>query len=355
MNIISDVFGRTKEGETVERFLLCEGKYAVSVLTLGGIIQSLQVPDRNGTVTDIVLGFDTVADYENQECYIGALLGRCANRIEGDSVQLHGKMIHLNCNDRGICHLHGGNIGFNKRIWIPEIADGGLRLSYFSPDQEEGYPGNLKVIVTYRLHNKALSLHYHAECDQDTICNLSHHAYFNLAGHSSGEVGKQEIQVFSNRYMPLGTSGAPDGTISLVEQTPLDLRCMTPLERNWDSSFGQIVCAGGFDHNYLVDGVGMRRFAAAKSAVSGIQMQVSSDMPGMQLYTGNYLQDLPLGKGGAVYKKRNGFCIETQYPPNAVRFPNFTQAILKANEKYDHTTIFDFSVLHNAQREEMEK
>ncbi len=343
MSITKSFFGETKDGLEVEKYTLTDGDYAVSVLTLGGIIQSLVVPDRNGILTDVVLGFDTVQAYEAQSCYLGALLGRCANRIAGSAVTVGETTFHLVCNDNGVCHLHGGNIGFDQKIWSADVADDELVLSYISPDGEEGYPGNLHVSVAYRLEYGALTLRYTAQSDKDTLCNLSNHAYFNLAGHNAGDVGEQIVQVYSDRYTPLGSNGAPNGMIERVDGTPLDLRQPTRWNAHWDDSFGQIVRAGGYDHNYLMDGEGMRLFARAACMENGIQLTVTSDLPGMQLYSGNYINNLQPGKDGAQYTRRSGFCMETQYPPNAVNCPDFCNPVLRKGVVYHHTTIYTFS------------
>lgn len=344
MKITSDSFGRTGGGQEVTRFVLTEGELSVSVLTLGGIIQSIRVPDRQGKVTDVVLGFDSVQEYESQSCYIGALLGRCANRIAGSEVKLGQTSFQVVCNDNGVCHLHGGIAGFDKKIWTPEVTERGLKLLCTSPDGEEGYPGTLTVSVEYCLEHGGLSLTYCAVSDRDTLCNLSNHAYFNLAGHASGSVGAQEVQVLADRYTPIGINCAPDGSILPVEHTPMDLRSAAPLGAHWDDAFPQITLAGGYDHNYLVGGEGMRVFARAYSRQSGIRLTVRSDLPGMQLYSGNYL-NIKSGKGGAAYERRCGFCIETQYPPNAVNCPGFPVPLLRAGEQYRSKTCYQFDIL----------
>ena len=342
MKVTLESFGFTKTGQSVERFRLQDGIFEVCILTLGGIIQSLVVPDCHGNLVDVVLGFDTVEAYENQTCYIGALLGRHANRIVGSVVTIDGKEYRLSCNDNGICHLHGGVAGFDQKIWNASVTAKGLTLSYVSKDGEEGYPGNLQVSVTYLLKDGALSLTYHAVSDKETICNLSNHVYFNLAGHASGNVGRQKIQVYSDRYTPLGKSGAPEGEIHDVAGTPLDLQKPMAFQEHWDDDFPQIVQARGYDHNYLIAGTGMRPFAKAVCEENGISLLVESDMPAMQLYTGNYLENLPIGKQNAWYGIRSGFCMETQYAPNAVNCPNYIQPVLTAGEEYVHTTVYSF-------------
>lgn len=345
MPITSTFFGTTADGHAVDKYTLTDGVYSVSVLTLGGIVQSLIVPDKNGNPVDVALGFDSVTAYESQSCYIGALLGRCANRIAGGTILVNGQTIQLACNDNGVCHLHGGNVGFDRKIWTPTIADDSLTLTYVSPDGEENYPGTLTVSVTYRLQNGALSLTYRATSDKDTLCNLSNHAYFNLCGHNTGDVGSQWIQIFADHYTPLAANNAPTGEIASVKNTPFDLREAKRFAEGWDAPFEQITLAGGYDHNYLFDGEGLRQFAYAHCDQTGIALETWSDMPGMQLYSSNFLTGVPTGKDGAEYGLRHAFCLETQYPPNAANCPNFPQPILKAGELYEHTTVYRFSAI----------
>lgn len=343
MQITEEVFGLTKDKIPVKRFLLQDGDCSAAVLTYGGILQSMIVKDRNGDPVDVLLGFDRVEDYENQACYIGALLGRSANRIADRPFMIDEKEVRLACNG-GPCQLHGGFAGFDQKVWDAEITEEGLKLSCVSADGEEGYPGELKAEVTYRLKDGALSLHYRAVCDQTTLCNLSNHAYFNLAGHASGEVGTQQVCVHSDYFTPMASNNAPDGRILPVKNTPMDLNTFRPLQEDWDCDYDQIVLAGGYDHNYIIRGYGMRSFAAAYCEETGICLEVCSDMPGMQLYTGNFLTDLPKGKGGAEYGIRHAFCMETQFIPNAVHCPGFEAPVLKAGNVYDRETIYRFTV-----------
>lgn len=344
MQIKEEIFGLTKEQIEVKRYTLDDGSCQAAILTLGGILQSVIVKDRNGNPLDVVLGFDTVADYENQTCYIGALLGRSANRIAKDPFMMDEKEITLSCNT-GECQLHGGFSGFDRKIWDAEVTEKGLKLSCVSADGEEGYPGELKAEVTYALDHGALSIHYRAVSDRTTLCNLSNHAYFNLAGHASGSVGDQKVCIYADYITPMASNHAPDGRVLPVEGTPLDLTSFRALKEDWDCDYDQIVLAGGYDHNYLIRGCGMRSFAKAYAEESGICLEVISDMPAMQLYTGNYLTDLPAGKGGAQYGLRNAFCFETQYIPNAVHCPGFEAPVLKAGMVYDKETVYKFTVV----------
>lgn len=343
MQIKAEKFGVTQSNREVMRYILEEEGSQASILTLGGILQSMVVKDRNGNPVDVVLGFDTAADYENQTCYIGALLGRSANRITQEPFMIDEKEITLPCN-AGPCQLHGGFSGFDRKIWDAEITEEGLKLSCTSPDGEEGYPGELKAEVTYALENGGLSIHYRAVSDRTTLCNLSNHAYFNLAGHASGSVGDQKVCIHADYVTPLAPNFAPDGKVLPVAGTPLDLNTFRALKEDWDCDYDQIVLVGGYDHNYLIRGCGMRSFAKAYAEETGICLEVISDMPSMQLYTGNFLTDLPAGKNGARYDVRHAFCFETQYIPNAVHCPGFEAPVLKAGSVYDKKTVYRFSV-----------
>lgn len=345
MTIKDNVFGYTHDGKEVRLYRMQDGDFSVSVLSLGGIIQSLVVPDRLGRQVDVVLGFDHVADYEKQNCYIGATIGRCANRMRTENIVLNDKKAFLAKNDKGYCHLHGGISGFNQKIWQATVLKDRLVLKYTSPDGEEGYPGTLCASITYQLKDGVLTLHYQAETDQDTLCNLTNHSYFNLAGHQSGSVGLQSIQLAAHAYTPIEEHGLPTGNIELLNETPLFLQKERFFSELWNTPFSQIEMAGGLDHNYLIDGTGLRWVARAWSEKTGVTLDVQTDMPGLQLYSGNYLDHtLPKGKGGVEYEKRCGFCIETQYPPDAIHFENFPQPILRCGETYDHITAFQFGI-----------
>lgn len=345
MKIECTPFGTTAAGQSVERYTLIDGDCSASILTLGGILQALIVPDKTGTPTDIVLGFDCVSAYESQDCYIGALLGRCANRIAGGHVQVNQKPYSLACNDRGINHLHGGMVGFDRHIWQATTLTDGLQLCYESPDGEEGYPGNLHVTAIYRLKHGALTIEFSAKSSQDTICNLSSHIYFNLGGHCSGEVGAQMIQIHADSYTPLNATHVPTGEIQSVAGTPLDLRQLTRFDAGWDHPFDQIQLADGYDHNFIPNGEGLRPFAQAVCKDTGISLTVESDMPGVQLYTGNFLhKQLPAGKNQTLYDRRHAFCLETQFWPNAFACPDFPQPILSKDQTYHHITTYQYSI-----------
>lgn len=339
-------FGAAPDGTAVELYTLTAGALTCSVITFGGSLHSLRVPDRTGKPVDVLLGFDTLEPYLTHGKSLGALVGRYANRIGGAKFPLNGKTYSLAANNNGVNHLHGGLVGFNHRIWTAEDAgDNYLTLSLFSPDGEEGYPGDLTVRVTYTLTEEGLTIDYWAQSSQDTVCNLTNHAYFNLSGHDSGPVLDQTIQLPADFYTPTDPLSIPTGEIAPVEGTPMDLREPTPIGAHIGEAFPQLLQAGGYDHNWIPnDEAGtLRPIARAFSAVTGISMEVLSTLPGVQFYTGNYLSGCPAGKGGAPYANRWGFCLETQFYPDSPNHENFPSCVLRAGEIFRHTAAFRFS------------
>ncbi len=339
-------FGLMPDGTAVEQYTLTAGALSCDIITFGGSLRALRVPDRAGRSVDVLLGFDTLASYLTHGKSFGALVGRYANRIGGARFTLNGTDYPLVANDHGVNHLHGGGLGFNRRLWKTESAsDAALTLSLFSPDGEEGYPGNLWVRVTYTLTEEGLTIGYEARSDKDTVCNLTNHAYFNLSGHDSGPVLDQTIQLLADRYTPTDALSIPTGELAPVEGTPMDLREPTPIGAHIDENFIQLRQAGGYDHNWVPNGESgaLRPIARAASAASGISMEVLSTLPGVQFYTGNYLDGCPAGKGGAAYGRRWGFCLETQFFPDSPNHENFPSCVLKAGETFTSGTSFRFT------------
>jgi len=335
------------DGTPVELYTLAAGALSCQIITFGGSLQSLRVPDRSGKPVDVLLGFDALEPYRTHGKSLGALVGRYANRIGGAKFSLNGQTYQLAANNNGVNHLHGGLVGFNQRVWtVEEAGDDRLALSLFSPDGEEGYPGNLTVRVTYTLTEEGLTIGYRAECDRDTVCNLTNHAYFNLSGHDSGPVLDQTIQLLADRYTPTDPLSIPTGEIAPVEGTPMDLRRTAPIGARIGEDFPQLLQAGGYDHNWIPNGEAgtLRPIARAASPATGISMEVLSTLPGVQFYTGNYLDGCPAGKGGAAYANRWGFCLETQFYPDSPNHANFPSCVLRAGEVFDHTAAFRFHV-----------
>ncbi len=338
-------FGSLPDGGEVLCVSLRGGGLECEVLNYGGALRSLVVPSRRGPL-DVALGFDSVEAYREQAGFCGALVGRCANRIGGARFTLGGREYRLPQNDGGN-HLHGGPAAFDKRLWtIEEAAEGRLTLSLVSEDGDAGYPGRLDVRVSYTLADGALEIDYFAVSDADTVCNLTSHAYFNLSGHASGPVNAQRVCVFADAYTPADAALIPTGELATVEGTPMDLRGGVVIGEGADLPFEALRLAGGYDHNWAVNGrPGVLRPAArAESDETGVRMEVLTTQPGVQLYTGNGMDGFPRGKGGAPYARRWGFCLETQAFPNAVNQPNFPSPVLKKGEEYRHKTVFRFSV-----------
>ena len=339
-------FGVMPDGTAVELYVLTAGALSCNVITFGGSLQSLRVPDRTGRPVDVLLGFDTLEPYRTHGKSLGALVGRYANRIGGARFTLDGQTCQLAANNNGVNHLHGGLVGFNQRVWtVEEAAEDRLTLSLFSPDGEEGYPGDLTVRVTYALTEEGLTIRYRAECGRSTVCNLTNHAYFNLSGHDSGPVLDQTIQLLADRYTPSDPLSIPTGEIAPVEGTPMDLRTPAPIGARIGEDFPQLLQAGGYDHNWIPNGRPgtLRPIARAFSETTGISMEVLSTLPGVQFYTGNYLDGCPAGKGGAPYANRWGFCLETQFYPDSPNHENFPSCVLRPGEVFDHTAAFRFS------------
>ena len=341
-------FGVMPDGTVVDQYTLRAGKLSCSIITYGGALRALRVPDRNGEMVDVVLGFDTLEDYRKQDKYIGALIGRFANRIGESRFTLDGHDYVLANNDGPKNHLHGGAVGFDKQVWnVQSVEENTLTLTLFSPDGQENYPGNLSVQVTYTLSEDGLRIDYRAESDRATPCNLTNHAYFNLAGDSSGPVTDQVIQLFADCYTPADSGSIPTGMIVPVEGTPMDLRKPTVIGTHIDDGFQQLAFAGGYDHNWVVNGkIGSLRPAAWASApATGITMEVLTTLPGIQFYSGNYLDGCPAGKSGAPYARRWAFCLETQFFPDTPNHANFPDCVAYPGKVWAHTTEFRFATV----------
>lgn len=332
------------EGQSVELFSLdLGGGVRAKITNFGGAIVSVEVPDRHGIPGDVVLGYDSVEDYVKCTSSLGVLVGRYANRIEGAEFTLGGTTYKLAAND-GRNHLHGGPRGFGKVVWEPTVVQTefgeGLQLAYLSPHGEEGYPGNLKVQVTYAptAQGGGLRIDYQAETDQDTIVNLTNHAYFNLAGRGSHSILDHELELRANFFTPINAEGIPTGEILKVEGTPLDFRRKKEIGLDIDADHEQIRAGRGYDHNWVLNdgGSGLIRAARVDHPFSGRSLEVWTTKPGIQFYTGNFLNS-------TRHPYRSGLCLETQFFPNSPRIAHFPSALLRAGEVYQHTTIYDFA------------
>ncbi|WMI80984.1 aldose epimerase family protein [Anaerotignum sp. MB30-C6] len=334
--IRKNLFGYTKDEKEVDKYTLENKKgTVVTIITLGGSIQSFVFQG-----IDMVLGFDRVEDYESQDAYMGAIVGRFANRIGNGTFQIEGKTYTLVKNN-GPNHLHGGLDGFHRKVWRSEVTEDSLHLYYTSPNGEEGYPGTLETEVIYSLDEEdALSIQYKAKSDQDTVINLTNHSYFNLNGHAYGSLEEHELQIFADRFTENDENSLPTGNIRIVMHSPMDFMHPQLLLRRINENYDQIVLGNGYDHNWIVTGNGFRRFLKAKGLQSGITMEVFSDQPAVQMYTANYLTVKAKGKEGVFYPKRSGICFETQGFPNSPNINHFPSPLLKAGQLYERKTTF---------------
>lgn len=335
------------EGRPVSIYTLRNGNGVEARLTnFGATLISLKVPDRNGKPDDITLGYDDVKDYRQGKSYFGATVGRYGNRIGHARFQLNGKTYNLAKND-GQNTLHGGNKGFNKVIWDATDASSksapAITFSYTSKDGEEGFPGNLKATVTYTLTtDNELRLDYTATTDKDTVQNLTHHSYFNLAG--GGDILSHQVMLDADRFTPIDAGLIPTGELRSVEGTPFDFRKPTAIGARIDEADQQLTLAKGYDHNWVVNGAAgkLRLVARVTEPKSGRVMEVFTTEPGIQFYSGNFLNG-EAGKRGAKYEYRHGFCLETQHFPDSPNQPTFPTTTLKSGQTYRTTTIYKFS------------
>ncbi len=347
MVINKTYFDTLPDGRAVDLYTLTNAAgVRVGILSYGGIVAFWQVPDGSGKLVDVMLGFDSSAAYEARGTYFGALVGRCANRIGGASFTLGGQQYALAANS-GRNHLHGGPTGFHNQIWDAEIRGDQLVLSLTSPDGHEGYPGTMRVSVTHTLSDDGtLRWDYSAAADRDTLCNLTNHAYFNLSGHDSGSILGHQMQIHADAFTATDEELIPTGELIPVEGTPMDFKNPTVIGARIEQDYAPLRLAGGYDHNYCLTGrTGvMREAARAYSPDTGLSLMLSTTLPGVQLYTGNFLDGKP-GKSSAVYGKNSGFCLETQMFPDAIHHGNFESAVLPAGEKWSHSTSVKIGIL----------
>jgi aldose 1-epimerase len=347
--VVRQPFGRTADGTAVDIFTLTnKNGVQVRAVTFGAIISSIRVPDRNGTLADVVLGFDTLDPYVAGHPYFGAVVGRYGNRIARAQFSLNGQTYKLAANN-GPNHLHGGVKGFDKFVWRGEAAPKGAGVSFSrtSPAGEEGYPGTLNVRVTYTLTDaNALEVDYEATTDADTPVNLTQHSYFNLAGHDAGSILGHELMLNADRYTPVDATLIPTGELAPVQGTPFDFRTAAPIGARIDQAHDQLKSGRGYDHNFVLNrtGSGLQRAARVVDPKSGRTLEVSTTEPGLQFYTGNFLDGSVKGKGGAVYPHRGGFCLETQHYPDSPNKPSFPSSIVRPGQPLRSRTVLTFGV-----------
>ena len=348
MNITKTYFGTTPEGHDAFLYKLSTDGMEVRITNYGGAINSIIVPDRSGNPGDVVLGYETLSEYVNNPRYMGALIGRFGNRIAQGKFSLNGETYQLVQNN-GANHLHGGIRGFDKVVWeASELIENGeavLRLRYLSKDGEQGYPGNLTANVKYALtSDHDLRIEYTAVTDKPTIVNLTNHSYFNLAG--EGTILDHQLKLNAGAFTPIGPDLIPTGELRDVDDTPMDFRERTPIGERIDDTDEQLGFAGGYDHNFVLhDFTGRLRTAAkAHEPQSGRTLEVFTTQPGIQFYSGNFLDGSLTGKRGMVLVKRAGFCLETQHFPDSPNHSQFPTTVLEPGEEYKEITVWRFSV-----------
>lgn len=348
MKISKEHFGTSPEGHDAFLYSLISEGVEVRITNYGGAITAVNVPDKRGKPGDVVLGYETLAEYARNPRFLGALIGRCANRIAQGKFTLNGVTYQLVQNN-GPNHLHGGIKGFDKVVWdASETVEDGqavLRLRYFSRDGEEEYPGNLKVDVTYTLSDKhELEIEYQAVTDKPTIVNLTNHSYFNLAG--TGTILNHELTLNADAFTPIGADLIPTGEIRDVEDTPMDFLNRTAIGKLIEDPYEQLAFAGGYDHNFVLrDFTGlMRRAASVYEPTSGRTLEVLTTQPGIQFYSGNFLDGTLKGKRGVGYEKHAGLCLETQHFPDSPNHPHFPTTVLKPGDEFRQKTVLRFGV-----------
>ncbi len=348
-------FGTTPDGDPVEAYTLTAGALRLEVLTLGGIVRALHVPDARGEAASVVLGLDTVEDYLERSPYFGAIVGRYANRIGRGRFSLDGEEVRLATND-GPNHLHGGDVGFDRRVWTPRVLEEGdepaLELRLTSPDGEEGYPGRLAVRAVYTLTPAGeLRLEMEAQTDRPTIVNLTNHTYFNLAGEGSGTVLDHELQLHAARYVPVDATSIPlPGAPEPVAGTPMDFTRPTAIGARIREATEQLLHVQGYDHTWVLDRAGAPDGALApavrlRDPGSGRILEIATTEPAVQFYSGNLLDATLVGPSGRVYRQGDGLALEPHHPPDSPNRPDFPSVVLRPGERYATATAWRFSAL----------
>ena len=339
-----ELYGKMPDGTQVDKFTLSSGSIQATIITYGGIVSSLLIPDREGKMADIVLGYDSLQGYLASDQYFGAIIGRYANRIAHARFILDGREYPLIKND-GDNSIHGGPHGFDTVLWSATQIQNGVELTYVSADGEQGYPGTIVAVVRYTLDSDCLRIEYAATTDKNTIINLTNHSYFNLAGAGHGDVLHHQIQINSSRFTPVDSALIPTGQIAAVESTPFDFREPRDIGARINANSEQLQRANGYDHNWVLDSANgdVSQAAEVFEPSRGRVLRVFTDQPGLQFYSGNFLDGSIKGKDGHVYQKHSGFCLETQHFPDSPNHPNFPSTVLRPGERYHSITIFQFS------------
>ena len=345
MSVMKEKFGTTKCGKDVYAYTLSNSKgMSAKVINYGANLVNLFVPDANGNLEDVVLGFDTLEGYYGNGSFFGATIGPSANRIAGASFEIDGKQYQIDVND-GANNLHSHmEEGYHKRVWDAEEGSDRVTFTLEDKDGEMGFPANKKISVTYSLsEDNELKLTYHVTADANTIVNMTNHTYFNLAGHKAGKIEDHLLQINAAYYTPVVAGAIPTGEIAPVEGTPLDFTKMKPIGQDINADCEQLKLVQGYDHNFVIDGADgtLREIAQVQDPKSGRKMKVFTDLPGVQFYAGNCI-GVETGKENTVYEPRKGLCLETQYYPDNIHHPNFPQAVFGPNKDFHTVTIYQF-------------
>lgn len=349
MSVKVTAFGKSREGEDLSLLEITNSRGTkVAITDLGATIVSVLFADRNKTVRDLVLGYDSPEGYYQGTCYFGACIGRSGNRIDKAKFELNGKTYHLAVNDNQN-NLHSGPDGFDRRKFsLRGQSENSVTLSIEDEDGREGFPGNFTLSVTYTLTDQdELKLHYSAACDQDTVCNPTNHTYFNLGGQDFGSIESTKLWLAAEEYTPVRDHEAiPTGEYAKVEGTPFDFTSEKTIGRDIGADCEQLKFVGGYDHNFVLqhERSGYKKFAEAYQPATGICMEAFTDLPGFQFYAGNFITEGDKGKGGVLYGKRCGFALETQFYPNSINQEGFLKPVLKAGDRYESETCYKFSV-----------
>lgn len=337
-------FGVTKQGAEATLYVLENKNHTtIKVTDYGATLVSFLFRDKDGVERDVVLGYDNIGAYQEHGSYFGATVGRNGNRIENSQMIIDGVLWKIEANENGN-NLHSGKNGFNNIMWeLKKVTDNSITFSHLSTQEEQGFPGNLAIDVTYTITDEdTLEISYQSKADADTVMNFTNHSYFNLGGHDSGSIVEQKLQILADYYTPVRDSQCiPTGEIAPVEGTPMDFRTEKPIGQDIDTDFEQLKFTGGYDHNYVLSEKPgeMKIMANAYCQKTGIAMEASTDCCGVQLYAGNFI-DEQVGKNGVLYKERCGFCLESQFYPNAVNQENFASPVVKAGEIYNSKTTY---------------
>ena len=347
MMIAKRSYGKLRDSREAFLYTMVnKNNLSISVCNYGGTLVSVLVPDRYGNICDVVLGFDEVAGYENQHSNIGVTIGRYANRIHKGTFILNNKVYHLQCNS-GHNHIHGGYHGFSHKLWNVMIEGNEIKFQYYSKDGEEGYPGNLDVSVTYSLNDEnELEIQYYAVSDQDTIINLTNHSYFSLNGHNSFTADNQYLQINANYFMRINEKIETTGELCSVKQTPMDFRQLTRIKDQIDNDYEQLRNVGGYDHNWVLNKFERDILSFAAELFddnSGRSVTIFTTKPGIQFYSGNFLDNSEIGKEKVSYSPRAGICLEPQYFPNSMEYNFLPSPVLRMGEEYKHKTVYKFN------------